>query len=76
MITYIDEQPSISVVKLTPDLSQYVNSSWYMNYNSDDVMRCIEVFSNTEQDYNVSFPNSDTDLILKLECTGLKDIKD
>ena len=61
LITYIDEQPSISVVKLTPDLPQYVNSSWYMNYDSDDVMRCIEVFSNTEQDYNVSFPNSDTD---------------
>ena len=33
LITYIDEEPSISVVKLTPDLPQYVNSSWYMNYD-------------------------------------------
>ena len=32
-----------------------------MNYDSDDVMRCLEVFSDNEQPYNVSFPNSASD---------------
>ena len=61
MVTYINNEPSISLIKLTPNLTQYVNSTWYMNYDSDDVMRCIEVFSNSEQPYNVSFPNAASD---------------
>ena len=33
-----------------------------MNYNTEDVMRCIEVFSTDEQSsYNLSFPNSESD---------------
>ena len=61
LITYIEDEPSISTVSLTPDTPQYVNSSWYMNYQTEDVMRCIEVFSNTDSNYNVSFPNSESD---------------
>ena len=61
LVTYINNEPSISPIKLTPDITQYVNSSWYMNYDSDDIMRCIEVFSDSEQPYNVSFPNSASD---------------
>jgi hypothetical protein len=61
LVTYVDEQPIISTIKLTPEIPHYVNSSWYLNYDSDDVMRCVEVFSNNEQPYNVSFPNSASD---------------
>ena len=61
LLTYIDDQPIISTIKLTPDIPQYVNSSWYMNYDSDDVMRCVEIYSDNEQPYNVSFPNSASD---------------
>ena len=32
-----------------------------MNYDSDDVMRCVEIYSDNEQPYNVSFPNSASD---------------
>ena len=61
LVTYVDEQPTISTIKLTPEIPHYVNSSWYMNYDSDDVMRCLEVFSDNEQPYNISFPNSASD---------------
>ena len=61
LVTYVDDQPIISTIKLTPEIPHYVNSSWYMNYDSDDVMRCLEVFSDNEQPYNVSFPNSASD---------------
>ena len=62
LITYINDEPIISTITLQPDLPQYVNSSWYMNYDTEDVMRCIEVFSTDEQSsYNLSFPNSESD---------------
>ena len=32
-----------------------------MNYNTEDVMRCIEVFNDELSSYNVSFPNSESD---------------
>ena len=62
LISYIDDEPIISTIYLTPNISQHVNTSWYLNYQSDDVMRCIEVFSdNTNGQLNVSFPNSVSD---------------
>ena len=62
LITYIDDEPVISTIYLTPNISQHVNTSWYLNYQSDDVMRCIEVFSdNTNDQINVSFPNLASD---------------
>ena len=62
LITYIDEEPIVTAISLQPDLPHYVNNSWYMNYDSDEVMRCVEVFSAaSESTYNLSFPNSDSD---------------
>ena len=61
LITYIDDEPTSSAISLTPEIPQYLNSSWYMNYQLDDVMRCIGVYSNTETTYNISFPNADSD---------------
>ena len=62
LISYVNDEPIISTIKLEPELPQYVNTSWYLNYQSDDVMRCIEVFTDgSETQYNVSFPNSESD---------------
>ena len=62
LISYVNDEPIISTIMLQPELPHYVNTSWYLNYQSDDVMRCIEVFNDgTETQYNVSFPNSESD---------------
>ena len=62
LISYVNGEPIISTIILQPELPQYVNTSWYVNYQYDDVMRCIEVFNDdTETQYNVSFPNSESD---------------
>ena len=59
LVTYVEDRPIISTIKLTPEIPHYVNSSWYMNYDSDDVM-VFRVFSDNEQPYNV-IPNSASD---------------
>ena len=62
LISYVNGEPIISTIILQPELPHYVNTSWYLNYQYDDVMRCIEVFNDgTETQYNVSFPNSESD---------------
>ena len=61
LLTYLDDEPTISTIKLTPEIPQYLNSTWYMNYDSDDVMRCIKIYTNDDLSYNVSFPNSASD---------------
>jgi len=61
LITYINGDAHFSAIELTPDLPVYPNGDWYIDYRSDELKRCIQVFTNLDGYYNVSFPNSAND---------------
>ena len=61
LITYIDDESYVSIIELKPDLPIYPGSDWYLDYRSDDPRRCIQVFTNIDGSYNVTFPNSASD---------------
>ena len=61
LITYIDDDSYVSVIELTPDLPIYPGGEWYLDYRSDDPRRCIQVFTNIDGLYNITFPNSASD---------------
>ena len=61
LITYIGQEPYVSVIELMPDLPIYPGGEWYLDSRSDDLKRCIQVFTNIDGSYNVTFPNSASD---------------
>ena len=61
LITYVMDEPFSDEIMITPDIEVYPDSNWYLNYDSDEVMRCIKIYSNKESNFNVTFPNSQGD---------------
>ncbi len=60
LINYIDSEPNVEMITITPELDVYPTSRWQMIVSNGEIKRCLSIQSNVEQPFNVSFPLSES----------------